>query len=545
MFARLTALRRRTRRLGFRPLVLCVGTLAGLFATSSLDASASTKFDWSGHWDVVDVCTGGWCAGANFPGPFDLIQTGSKITGTNGQNPVLGTASGASAAFTSTYGSYVAHFHITMAASEDSFTGTWTDSQGGSGTTSGVRPVAPSCPSGPGGSLARASAASDCTSTTLRCLSSTQPTPVACVVTVTDMGSQPTPPTGLVTTALSPLPYLGPSCVLMPTPAATTRSVCTLNWNAPGELTNTVSLAIVATYNGDGSHSSSSGSGAFTLSPEVPPPSWSSKAGKDILSKSGDYLAASVFLVKYGPEAAKIPGVTGVPQTLAKGGAGRVLGIAAIGLAGGAVLDKYIAPNFVDPFDPHYAVVAVARLRRVVVVPPGVPDRTTLQSYVNAMERQFAVTTALETTENRATSAKRVGDNHAYRLQEQAISRYLGELADLIDQRIASQTVLQLELDKLLRAAHVAAALHPRIPASSLALFHAAEAFGSLTSEETRVLSELGVSGVYIDDFVASEVNTPIPATIDMRTVIANHAMLAAERKEAGMLRAEARKVPL
>lgn len=101
---------------------------------------------------------------------------------------------------------------------------------------------------------------------------------------------------------------------------------------------------------------------------------------------------------------------------------------------------------------------------------------------------------------------------------------------------------IQKTLAKMLAAAHVRPVLHPRIQSAA---YRTAVESGQFTREEARLLSRLGGSGAFVADFISSEANTPIPARIDMSTVIANSAMITALRQEAAMLRAEARNVPL
>lgn len=99
--------------------------------------SAAGNADWTGHWSIVDQCTGGPCTGNTYTWDTDLVQTGGTLTGT-GVYTVQGTASGASASFTASgYGGYVAQFHITMSSDGKSLSGTATDNQGQSFTITG------------------------------------------------------------------------------------------------------------------------------------------------------------------------------------------------------------------------------------------------------------------------------------------------------------------------------------------------------------------------------------------------------------------------
>lgn len=99
--------------------------------------SAAGDADWTGHWSIVDHCTGGPCSGSTYYWEADFVQTGGTLTGT-GVYTVQGTAAGASATFSATgYGGYVAQFHITMSSDGKSLSGTATDTQGQSFTITG------------------------------------------------------------------------------------------------------------------------------------------------------------------------------------------------------------------------------------------------------------------------------------------------------------------------------------------------------------------------------------------------------------------------
>lgn len=108
---------------------------------------AAARPDFTGHWSIVDHCTGGGCTGRDFFLEEDLVQRGGKLTGTGGY-VVDGSVSGASARFTATgYGGYVATFKVTMSSDGKTLKGTATDTQGQSFTITGQRagaaPVTP------------------------------------------------------------------------------------------------------------------------------------------------------------------------------------------------------------------------------------------------------------------------------------------------------------------------------------------------------------------------------------------------------------------
>jgi hypothetical protein len=111
--------------------VLLVSLAAGVAISAAGDA------DWTGHWSIVDHCTGGGCSGQTYYWEPDFVQTGATLTGT-GVYTVQGTVSGASATFTASgYGGYVAQFHVTMSSDGKSLSGTATDNLGQSFTITG------------------------------------------------------------------------------------------------------------------------------------------------------------------------------------------------------------------------------------------------------------------------------------------------------------------------------------------------------------------------------------------------------------------------
>jgi hypothetical protein len=112
--------------------VLLASLAAGVAVSAAGDAN------WTGHWSLIDHCTGGLCSGQSYAWEVDLVQTGGTLTGTGGYS-VQGTASGTSASFTATgCCAYTAQFHLTMSADGKSVTGTATDSQGQSFTITGT-----------------------------------------------------------------------------------------------------------------------------------------------------------------------------------------------------------------------------------------------------------------------------------------------------------------------------------------------------------------------------------------------------------------------
>jgi hypothetical protein len=410
-----------------------------------------------------------------------------------------------------------------------------------------------------------AAAARTCTKTTVKCLSSTEPTPAACVVTVTDMAAKnPSPPTGQVQAAVNSLgpvlisvrqakasvayvpvtPYnadAGP-CTLVAGSVGSGRSTCTIDFDAPGVLLpHQLSFRVAATYDGDAAHKGSiSKASGFKLSPE--PNFWSTDRGQKILTQSVavEGLGGTGDGIILGAGTAS--GTTGSGAAFVTANAGWFV-IVGGGLAGGAALDGIYAA-FTDPFDPHYKVVAKPKpMRAPTVTVANRHGQRMLNSFLNNIEMQYAVTTVLGITEDRATSAHKVGDKHAYHLQEHAISRYLAEMAHLTEAELASQMAIKRALKRMLSAAHLGATIS--LPQISRASYAHEVATDPLTLEQAKLLLSFGIPNSYVANLETAEENARIPTKINVLTDIVNPTMIRDERKVAAMFRVEARKVPL
>ena len=427
-----------------------------------------------------------------------------------------------------------------------------------------------------GGPIARTAdaAAKDCTSTTLRCLGSIDPSPAVCVVAVQDITTKstthsPTPPTGNVAIMISQLGssktgFKQPDCTLIPDPGSMSTSACTVNFEPvldrlvnpndpyfnygpvpipqPVQITTVQSFQIKAFYNPpDATHSRSGGAAQFKILPAKNTNYWSTEAGKNILkywalAEGGGYIATNATL-----NSAKAAKVVTPASKFISGAASEYLFALGTGLQLAAWSDGAYAA-FVDPFDPDYKVVAKPKpLRAPIVTVANAHDRRMLNSFLNNVERQHAVTTVLGTTEDRAASAHKLGDKHAYELQERAISQYLRELANLTDAQLASQMAIERALKKLLKAAHIG--LISSLPRVPHARYAAEVASDPQTRAQAQLLLSVGAPNRYVADVEAAEEDARIPAKIDLLTEIVNPVMIRDERKLAAMLRAEARKV--
>jgi hypothetical protein len=102
------------RRILVASLAVAAGTSASLIAGGV--GSAATNADFTGSWSLVDHVTAGPNQGQDYPWQGSWTQNGSQLTGT-GTYSISGSVSGSTATFTTTSGgSYVATFHLTMSA---------------------------------------------------------------------------------------------------------------------------------------------------------------------------------------------------------------------------------------------------------------------------------------------------------------------------------------------------------------------------------------------------------------------------------------------
>jgi hypothetical protein len=120
-----------------------------------------------------------------------------------------------------------------------------------------------------------------------------------------------------------------------------------------------------------------------------------------------------------------------------------------IGLKATALLCSYLK-NKVDPFDPDYTVIAVPHAG----APPTIPGQNsalkrTIRAYASDGLQVTALTRALSTTVNRATSANRADDVAARTAQLGAAGSYIQQLVALIQSEINLQHDLMSELRRL------------------------------------------------------------------------------------------------
>jgi hypothetical protein len=132
--------------------ILLLGLVAAVSGSPTASTAAARTPSWTGHWAIVLTCPYPNCA--NGTGTLDIVQSGSKITGTataEGGGIALsnGTASGLAATLTFASSQFTIKLTMTMSADGASLTGRWivTENSTGISRTLGVTGTRASGPS--------------------------------------------------------------------------------------------------------------------------------------------------------------------------------------------------------------------------------------------------------------------------------------------------------------------------------------------------------------------------------------------------------------
>ncbi len=274
---------------------------------------------------------------------------------------------------------------------------------------------------------------------------------------------------------------------------------------------------------------------------------WSSAAGQKILKYWGFSEGVGSFLVKVPLDSAKAikdaQSLAALSQTGVKivGPANPYLVALSLGLQGGALLDAGYALFVADPYDPDFRTVAVPHpLPAPKVRVDGVAGQKVVNTLLRTVEDRYAVLKALYKSENRAASAKKMGDARAYKLQEHAIKSYLGELANLDDSQVASETTIE----RVLHGIFGPGGSQITLPYVSRVIYRAEVLSDPVTTDEVKLLSSLGATSEYIHKVIQTELSAQPPTKVDLLDAVVSPSMLQAESNAATLLRAEAAKIP-
>ena len=455
-----------------RPLLTLLALLLLLtVAVGVASSSADSSLNVSGTWRSVYHCRTGGCAGHDFPaGPFKLFQAAGSSTVTSDDGVSTGTLVGHTLNLHGgSSGGYSYTSTLTISADGRSWTGTLRDSNGTSGTDTGVRISKPRP-----------------TATTLRCTAVRPPgktSTCSAVVAVTgaqasDDGSLP-PPTGVVDFASADGSFgAGDGCTLAP--LTSTSSAC-LTTFTPASLTGFPSLG--GYYAGDDIDLGSNGS----VDPLVDPPDdvsdcdhsvpttlrLDSAAAKTPADQRGVtyclyYGGAALFHAGLELAGDAVVGAVGTVAAVGSVGAGGTIGLAAPGVLkvpGGALglyvgyktATDYIIPAAADTIGainqaqtkaiqepPNAKYKTVAKPKRVHVPRlrlAHVNRRTTraITGLARAQLTSAAVADALSLSLDRAGGAIQAGDNAAVGLQSRTIIAYSKRLAAQLDSLVRLQ----------------------------------------------------------------------------------------------------------
>ena len=125
-------------------LLAFIAMLGLMVGVQSLPAGASPPANFTGTWNTVYHCTGGWCKGQDFPSNgVVLVQAQGSSTVTNGTGGLVGTVSGRTLTMHGADGSYTFTEVLTLAPDGKSYKGPDKDSNGTSGEVTAVRVATP------------------------------------------------------------------------------------------------------------------------------------------------------------------------------------------------------------------------------------------------------------------------------------------------------------------------------------------------------------------------------------------------------------------
>jgi GDSL-like Lipase/Acylhydrolase family len=136
---------RQRERMRIDPRIWFTVIIAAALACQSLvpiHPASAASLNISGTWNEIYHCASGWCAGSDFPDTLDLSQAAgsSAVTGTDSVgSTITGSLNGRSLTLHALLGSYTADFKLTVAANGRSWTGSASDSNHTSGTSTATR----------------------------------------------------------------------------------------------------------------------------------------------------------------------------------------------------------------------------------------------------------------------------------------------------------------------------------------------------------------------------------------------------------------------
>lgn len=254
-------------------LATSIAFALGALALTPTAGVAAAEVNATGTWQGVYHCAVGPCAGHEKTGVFVLQQPAgsSAVTGTlsitgGGEGSVTGTLSGNTLTLEGKgSGSYSAHGVETISPDGLSFTGSYADSAGTSGTLTASRPSLPVFESTPG--TLRASAIQ------VLCNYEAAPANFLCTAQVGDAsGTTPAKvPSGTVSFSAPSGVFTASACTLVATPSSPNVASCAVTWTPAAKIPAGTPAPVTGAYSGDSVFAASaakSGTGAV-VSPIV------------------------------------------------------------------------------------------------------------------------------------------------------------------------------------------------------------------------------------------------------------------------------------
>ena len=230
-------------------IAIVLGTLA-LTPTAGV---AATETNATGTWQGVYHCAVGPCAGQEKTGVFVLQQPAgsSTVTGTlnvagGGEGSVTGTLSGNTLTLEGKgERGYTAHGTETISPDGLSFSGSYSDSAGTSGTLTASRPSLPVFESTPG--TLRPSAIQ------VLCNYEVAPANFTCTAQVGDAsGATPAKvPSGTVSFSAPSGVFTSSTCTLVATPSSPNVASCAVTWRPAAKIPAGTPAPVTGAYSGD------------------------------------------------------------------------------------------------------------------------------------------------------------------------------------------------------------------------------------------------------------------------------------------------------
>ena len=234
-------------------LATSIAIVLGALALTPTAGVAAAEVNATGTWQGIYHCAAGPCAGQEKSGVFVLQQAAgsSTVTGTlnvagGGEGSVTGTLSGNSLTLEGKgERGYTAHGVETISPDGLSFTGSYSDNAGTSGTLTASRPSLPVFESTPG--ALRPSAIQ------VLCDYEVAPANFTCTAQVGDASTAAPAkvPTGTVSFSAPSGVFTASTCTLVATPGSPNVASCAVTWTPAAKVPTGTPAPVTGAYSGD------------------------------------------------------------------------------------------------------------------------------------------------------------------------------------------------------------------------------------------------------------------------------------------------------